>query len=534
MTEPRVAGGGPAGPVPPWGLTDLVALPAILALVTAAVAHHATQVFDFFDMSVLMDAGYRIHCGQHPYLDFYFNAGPVHLYLHALFFRFQGFGTTALVSHVCVLNALVMAGTYAVSRRHFGSGLAALLTVLGGLCYYGIIAHPWYNQSACLWLIGGVIALEALLPLDTPARAACAGGLLGLAAALTLMTRVDFGAGAVLAFAVALAWGPPRRAAAAGLAAFALGLAAGLSAVLATLPSVAEFLFQMNEYVPRTRLLFWPRLVEVAGRTPTLLLLAAALVHRPRRPTSPAARASSSRFALLVALLATSAFTAYTSYMRLSSNVVLLGIELYLFAVLALGPGGAAYAPGRRAARLGVGALLAAGIAVAAHRMHTRDVWAWRSANLEADYALRSAPLAGWRCNRRMGEAVDAAVEAIRTRVPAGDSLFVFPDTTVIYALTGRDSYRGAPAIFLLSTRESSPPAGALAERFRAHFLANPPRWILLHHETESEITHTARFLAWLRLDAFVRDRYRRVDAWNDLELLQMNSLPISASPYLR
>ena len=486
---------------------ELAGFGAILAGVTAVVAWEGTRVFDFFDMSVLMDAGWRVACGQQIYRDFYFNAGPVHPYLHALFFRLFGFGTAALLAHVAVLNAAVMAATWVAVRRELPAGTTALCTLAAGLCFYGIIAHPWYNQSACFFVVLAALCVMRLQPLDGARRAALAGFAAGVGCGLAVLTRVDFGTGASATFAIALASAGPRRGAALG--GLAAGLAVGIGAVFATLP-VGEFLFQMSEYVPRSRLVFWPRLVEVAGRTPSLALLAAALVARRRcGPRNDPVRTQ--RFWLLAGLLGTSFLTGYTSYMRLSSNCPLLATELLLLALLA----------GERGRRL-VNVLLVGAVAAAVYLMHTHDVWAWRRSNLGADYPLKSAPMAGWLCERRMGEAVDAAVAAIATRVPRGDSLFVFPDTTVIYALAGRESWRGAPAIFLLGARESSPPPGALTERFRTQFLNQPPRWIVLHHERESPITDTARFLERLALDKFLHDRYRRVAVWNDIELLRL------------
>src|SRR5260370_27407441 len=93
-----------------WTLPQATALALTLSAVTATVAHYALSIFNFFDMSAFMDAGYRVYIGQKIYTDFEFNAGPGHPYLHALFYALLGFNKTAILAHVSCLNTAVMLG----------------------------------------------------------------------------------------------------------------------------------------------------------------------------------------------------------------------------------------------------------------------------------------------------------------------------------------------------------------------------------------------------------------------------------------
>jgi hypothetical protein len=144
--------------------------------------------------------------------------------------------------------------------------------------------------------------------------------------------------------------------------------------------------------------------------------------------------------------------------MLLRSNILLLGIILmYVWLILA---------------RLGgetgwprvVTHVAAWGLAIACAALGWKlrlSTWDWRASDRDADYALRTAAFRGWRCNERIGRGFDDAVEYVTAHVPAGEELFVFPDATIVYGLTRRQSYRGVPFVFDLL---QEPPQGVIRD----------------------------------------------------------------------
>lgn len=482
---------------------------AVLFAVSLLVARQVTSCFDFFDQSLALDAGYRVYLGQRLYADFAFNVGPVYLWLQGLSYRVLGFGTAAVIAHVTLVNALVMLATWRVARRALPPSTALAATALSGIAFYGIIAFPWYDQTATAWLVLAAALVDAGLPLERRASAVAIGALCGFAGAAAVLSKINIGLAGAAILAATLATQPRRVPA---LAAFALGAALGLATLLALLPDAGEYWTQLTrDYVPTARLVHGERLLEVLTTTPFPPMLAlTALFWALRRPAEgPARRAHDGRAALLAGLLATSTASSYTSGMRLSANMPMLGLEVALLLAVAR--------PLRRPALVNVVVLSL--LVVCGQRMRDHAVWAWNPASLETDHAFQRGPLAGWRCARRIGAPLEDAVQYLAEKVPREASLFVFPDCTIAYALAGRESYRGVPAYFYVSPAESSPPRGRLHDATRARLASAPPDRILIHRQTEVELTRTEKLLAWLGLDAVLARDYALERSWPGFEL---------------
>jgi hypothetical protein len=233
--------------------------------------------------------------------------------------------------------------------------------------------------------------------------------------------------------------------------------------------------------------------------------------------------ANVARFAMLAGLLLTSVFSAWTGSMISSANIVLVGVEVTLLAVLASRlPGGPSGSAERRVRRTAIGGLLACALVLlvsATDKTRERLVWTWRASNLDNAYTLTTPAMRGWRCNPRICEGIDRSVAWIQANVPPGDSLFVFPDATVIYGLTGHESWKKTPFIFHAG---QVPAPGPLYDEFRAHITGTPPRWIVLHNQTEVGFFHTWGLLRWLGLDTFVTSRYRPVWQWGDFTIARL------------
>lgn len=495
----------------------MIVVVGALVAVSAILGRTALLTFDAFDMSAFMDAGWRVASGQRPYVDFYYTGGPIHLYLHAASYVLFGFGKVAVLAHLLAVNAVVLIAAYVIARRHLGVVPSLLLAVLSSIAFYGPIAHPWYDQNATMWLVVGVLLME---PAPSSRAAVIArGAALGVLVVLAFFTKSNVGVGGGAAFLGALLATRRRWDAVAGYA------AGGVVAAIVVLGSVSaeDFVYQaFIAYRPQSRMLNTYLLRETLRQTPYLWLLGltGAVASLGGRAFIVA---NLERLALLGGLLFTSVFSAWTGSMKVPANILLVGIEATLLAVLASRlPAGLAGTAERRIRRTAIGGVLACALVLlvsAGYKTADRLVWSWRSSNLDNAYAFTTPAMRGWRCNPRICEGIDRSVAWIQANVPPGDTLFVFPDATVIYGLTGHQSWKKAPFIFHAG---QVPAPGPLYDAFRAHLTSAPPRWIVLHNQTEVGFFHTWGLLRWLELDAFVTSRYRPVWQWGDFTVARL------------
>lgn len=504
----------PTGP----RLVELAALALVIAAVSLITAHQTTSCFDCFDQSLALDAGWRVYRGQRLYVDFAFNVGPVYLWLQGLSYRLLGFGTSGVVAHVTFMNALVMIATWWTARRALPLATSLLTTALAGVAYYGIIAFPWYDQTASGLLMLAAALVDGALPLERRGHALGVGFMCGFAGAACVLSKINIGAAGLAVLGATLATQPRRIPA---LVAFGAGAACGAAFLLGCLPDAREYLMQLTrDYAPPSRLMFWPRLREALLTTPwPSMLVLSAFLWLMKRPDDGPCHEHDGRALLLVGLTATSLASAYTSGMRLDANMPMLGLEVALLLALARS---------RRPLLINVAVVLL--LCVAGQRMRDHAVWAWNKASLETDGAFQRGPLAGWRYARRIGAPLEDAVRYIDLHVPATDSLFVYPDCTIAYALAGRDSYRGVPAYFYVSPGESSPPRGRLLDATRARLANDPPAWVLIHRQTEVELTRTEVLLAFLGLDEKLAREYALERSWPGFELYRRVDKPRAPS----
>jgi len=129
-------------------------------------------------------------------------------------------------------------------------------------------------------------------------------------------------------------------------------------------------------------------------------------------------------------------------------------------------------------------------------------VWTYNDKNPAGDYVLQSEPLRGWRCHRNIGVPLDQLTRFIKTYVPKDETLLNLTDLYIIYALTGRDSFRGVPPFFF---GNAFPAPGPQLEQVRAHILKNPPDWLIVHFST------FRNELMFLRMQDLVMESYAPV-----------------------
>ncbi|MBI5366426.1 MAG: hypothetical protein HZA54_05285 [Planctomycetes bacterium] len=277
------------GPFPAW----LVEAALLLLLLSATSGLHllnSLRQFQFHDMSAFMDIGYRIYIGQIPYIDFFYITGPVHPYLTAFFIALAGFGKRAVQAQLCTTNAVAVLAVYLLARRRLPLRPSLLVAAVAGTTFSLPISHPWYDHTAALWLILGIAGVERLLPVRTRRAALAAGLWCGAAAALSLLSKTNVGAGGAAFFLALLLAGEHRLHAI--LAAVAAGLAV-LLGVLVPFSTLEGYLRQsfLDNHV-------WGRLLKGEGGLAALadtgqgalLLLGIAIGCRAGRPLSVPSR----------------------------------------------------------------------------------------------------------------------------------------------------------------------------------------------------------------------------------------------------
>ena len=501
---------------------DAVLLFIILVLNAVLLITKGTERFEFFDMSAFLDAGYRVSCGQKPFIDFYYNAGPVHLYMHAVSFLLFGFTKKAVMFHLCAVSLTVTALVYVIARLYLHTVFAMLLAALTVFTFYGPICHPWYDQNATLWLMLGVFLWEygsAFWSESATPRIAAACGIL---AGISFLTKANVGlAGGVMFMGMFLI--DTRRW---KLGAIYVLCGLGMLALLAlVIQKPADFIDQtLLAYAPGGRLKNFWKLGIAWELTPNATVVYCALVMAFLGGREYFVK-NLPRFVLLAGMTFTGLFMAWTSSMNVQVNIGWIGFQfLYLFILARELPVKTFGDAGVRVTRLAMGVLILLAIfnlESGIQYTQTLMVWTWNPFVVRSDYEMQNENFRGWRCSREIGEGLDKTVAYVNANVPKNESLFVFPDATIIYGLTGRDSYRKTPFLF----HANQFPTGRWLDEFREHFIAEPPTWIVLHNlkqHPQPDIT-AGPILEWLKLTDVVANQYEVVWTYQDFSVLRMN-----------
>jgi len=493
---------------------------AVAGVMSIVISTLAFQRFDFFDMSAFLDAGWRVANGQRIYTDFYYSAGPVHPYLHALFFKIFGFNKTAILSHLLFVHLIVMLSVFLLARTKVSLPLWVVLLVLTSLSFAGTVAHPWYDLTAA----AAIVAAVALLDLTTRARETlrdvAAPALCGALLAVSFMSKFNVGAaGGVAVLAVTLAARSGVRSRAVSVASYVVGGVVGVGLFLATLASPSDFYGCVTSFSTSGRFSDTARLIETLLCLQTLLPLAAVLTFSLLAGTD-AVRRNPFDLVGAVALSGVTAISAWTGSMAISAWILLAGPTLALCARMAYqfraSPEDASSLRVRRAMRIIAGAL--AGLLVGLAWNSRLIVWSWRPSNTQINYALTTPGFEGWACNAAVGVGVDRVVAKIKEVVPPEESLMVFPDAQVIYGMTDRVAPAGVPFIFHFGL---VPPAGRFQQQFLSVLSDRPPNWVVLHDQQEIFTSRLEILLPWLGLEEFFKSQYETVWQAGDFSLLR-------------
>lgn len=510
---PPVPAAAAAAPARRGRRLEFAALAGILALSSLALLFQARQVFDFFDMSGFLDAGYRVFRGQRPYLDFQYVAGPVHLWMHALSFALFGFTQSAVLAHLLAVNAAATLAVYALSRDRVPVPLALAVSAVSSITFAIPIAHPWYDQNAYLWFLAAL----ALLPVKgraLPARSAAAGALV----VLSIFTKTNIGGAAALAVAGVILCGPsPLRM----IAAYAGGMLAALL-LLTRFFDVHAFVDQtLLAYRPESRLHALPvMLFHAAVSTPYgATALGGAVVLA--KAGLPWLRAHQPEWAILLGVLFTGTVGLVTGSMRPHANFALAGAALALLCAVGWEvirrPSVTRVRPATVAAWMACSAVLMAGV-LGLSVWRAGFAWTWNPYSTDRSYELKTESFRGWNAHPRLGEGTDLAVQAVRDRVPASASLLILPHGTWIYGLAGRMPYAPAPFLF---HEGKMPPPGRWREEVRRAWMEHPPDWILLHGYSKIDFSTSATVMRDLGLGDWLARGYRIDRSWDRWRLLR-------------
>lgn len=199
-----------------------VLLPGVL-LSGLAIWHVGRLGFQFEDLSIVFDGGYRLWLGQRPYVDFMAPSGLVLYLQQALCFSLFGVGLGATWWHATVLNAVAGALVWRLLWQR-GIRLAVLGTLATWCWFFLPPGAPYIDTTAFFWTLVGFCALahgRRLLSYEAPSisgipwpspsartrppwRCLLWLGLAGTAGSLAILTKQNIGGLAVAGLSLLL------------------------------------------------------------------------------------------------------------------------------------------------------------------------------------------------------------------------------------------------------------------------------------------------------------------------------------------
>ncbi|HLD69678.1 MAG TPA: hypothetical protein VJA17_02835 [Candidatus Omnitrophota bacterium] len=452
----------------------------ILFVVLAANAFflkfNAFRIFVPYDMAPYLDAAWRVLCGQRFYVDFIFPEAPLHVEMMVVFFRLFGFTKTAILAHLIVIHSLVIIAVFLMMYRRVPLFITTMVAVLTAPSFYWTVSHPWHDQSAHFW---GVLALAVFLreyPCRDLRKILIKNWACGLLTMLSVITKTNIGVMyAGVFFLAALSENHKMKAAGAYLG----GILTGLLISLWLIGAPRDFwqqnlLFVQGKLYGRTvrfrdihmwfSNFYWiPPLVVFINTAASFVRLKTILI-------------------LFYGICAVAILSLMTGGLRGDANILLWGIQMALaFLVLAQEKIFLRSDWRKRLHLASTVFLLALTLfetITAVHRGIELKAWYRDPGVKDAQYyRLKSEPLSGWLMPSREGWMLDQIVEYIKTQVPSRDTILNLSDFYMIYALTGRESYRGINYAFF---EDVFPMVGKQTADIKKHILSHLPDWMII------------------------------------------------------
>jgi len=449
----------------------------LLILIGNAVflKYNLTRSFNFLDMGAFLDAAWRVYTGQRIYQDFIYNSGPVHAYLNVLFFHLFGFGPTAIWAHLVSVHSLAIVLVFFLIWKRLPVYLTLLITAMTTASFYWGISFPWHDQTAHLWGIAGIFILYHEKYFSTRRTSFWAGFFIGLLAGLAFFTKSNLGAGYCLIFLVGLAMSDHARYTLAGFAGGALVSAFGGLLMTGSPGAYWRQRCLLATAIGKDRL---PELLKIQNWFVNFywLPLVLALLN-----TGPLTRRFLRQLIFITCISLMGVLAANTGGMVMPANISLWGIQvaavmIYLAEVRP-------FITSEHLLRIYfMSRIIMIGLILGLTGLAVRNglelrTWGYVKWEHIGTYALQTGPLKGWKCHPFQGRALDDLTRFINQRIPLDDDILNITDMYIIYAQTGRPSYKGVPTAFM---QGYFPAPGRQTEEVRAHILANPPDWIIV------------------------------------------------------
>lgn len=498
---------------------ELIPVSLIIALFSYFyLAPSSLRIFDFWDMSIFMDGGYRVLNGQIPYVDFFYFAGPVHLYMHALFFKIFGFGKTAIQWHLCVVNGLVCIAAYFTVRHRLPVSLSFFVLLVVLITFYWPNSHPWYDQNAIFWFILTLPFFELTRNSKDSRTSTMLGVWCAFCMALSFLTKANVGffASVLIFCALLLTLDWKRK------VLIFVGLTPLFTILLLSFSSPLDF-FEQSFVTSNVVSRLWnlDSLLLIIQMYPFVYFLPVVgitlVAHFAGRLDS---NHSDKVFLIGIPLLGllskwTSSYSGY--YQHLCGFFLLYALFIF-----------SGYKTQNLIAQKTIKGflivvMLLTGLSYIkiAYKLNLfLSRYDWNEMNTDSTYKLTAKNFEGWHSGQSIGPDVDRVLSYMESNIPKEDSVFVFPDSTVIYGMSGHESYRYVPLNFYY---KKSPAPGKQYDKFQSHFLSSPPKWIVLHDQWPSAIGKETvnDMLSWLNLSEFINRNYQEVQTFGKFEILK-------------
>ena len=497
------------------------ASPLILTLVLAinAIFLRAAMYgqFDPGDNGSFMDLSWRILCGQKLYVDVITHVQPLFPHIMALFFKLFGYGRHGALAHMVISSSAMIFLVYAIARRLpvYAVAVVLALTMIG---FYWNYPFPNYNQDGFLFGMPGVWALSSQIPFATKRSAFRTALLCGFFAVLSAMIKINIGVIYGAVFAGTLILGPFKKE---SLAGFTAGGLAGIAFTLPMTGDLREFLSQNYLYARNqairghhSHVFLVLKNWQVNGYWIPVTLV---LLHLGKD-----VRKLLQRTALFTGIFFVAVIHYYTSSMFIKAHIplmgTLVGLGWLLLEEVRDNAGTGAALKGIR--RFTVPALIVFSVfqmvQSAAFSSQIAFGKAHPNPDLHREYVIKTEPLTGWQSPQALGEAFDQVSIYLNQSVPKKDSLLILAPLYPLYAMTGRQSYRGISYDFKI---ENMPAPGAHVQRVKKVILNNPPDWLLTYKD-ESPFPINAQ-LAYMEIQGFILAHYKIEKSWGPIGLLK-------------
>ena len=512
-------------------------LPVLLffALVTTAAFFYFSKAafigFHDHDWGCFVDAAWRILRGQRIYVDFLFPYGPGHLYLQALFFLIFGFGKSAILWQLIVVNTAAVMAVFLAFYRRMPLVLCLAAAVLEMFYFQWAYPFPYYDYTAHLPGILAAAWLFRWLTSGSDRGAFMTGLVCGIGGMASVVTKINIGGIYGLVFGAVLLLPPARVRAFAGLV---TGSAAVLALSFITAPSPQSYFEQVFIYTAfQMNRLVWLQDVAPLARPfyllPVLVLAVAVLFFKKEK------KEHAPVMVFFLGMWVIGTFSRLTSSSFKGTDFYFANAGLYAGAGFFI-----LYRYWQEAAGkiLKITALLALGVFAVPVILRASALYQFNDLRVkhnigfvreyqmgrippERVYRLKTGPFRGWVHLDIVGEALDDKMETIRNLIAPDESFLILSSDQILYALTGRDGPLGMP--FCWGVDNTEPPPGKLWKQVHDSLIMNPPDWILTLREDRNPVNSIMTYMQ-LPPEYLLRD-YTLVRAWGDRALFRRNRL---------